>query len=123
LNHCFASECERRLTISDTIQVITTIDSEEAARELADLLVTGHLAACVQIVGPISSTYWWEGRVEQAQEWLCLVKTRAERFADIDRTIREHHSYDVPEIVALPAVDVGESYLRWILDTVPPSAT
>lgn len=105
------------------IQVMTTIDSQEAAHQLAGLLVQAQIAACVQIVGPLASTYWWEGRVEEAQEWLCLVKTRSERFADVERMIREHHSYDVPEIVGLPAVAVSASYLQWIYDVVPPAAT
>jgi periplasmic divalent cation tolerance protein len=107
----------------DLIQVVTTTDTKEAAQDLASLLVEARLAACVQTVGPITSTYWWDGRVQEAQEWLCLVKTRAERFAEVERAIQEHHSYDVPEIVALPAEAVSATYLQWLRDTVPPADT
>lgn len=108
--------------MADALQVSTTTDSEEAARALAALLVGERLAACVQVVGPIVSTYWWEGRVETAQEWLCLVKTRADRYPEVEEAIRRHHSYDVPEIIAVPAVEIDESYRQWLLETVPPPA-
>jgi periplasmic divalent cation tolerance protein len=105
------------------IQVMTTIDTREAAQTLARLLVQSRLAACVQVVGPITSTYRWEGRVEEAEEWLCLVKTRAERFAEVEQCIREHHAYDVPEIVAMPATDISAPFLQWLQDTVPAGAS
>ncbi len=102
----------------DAFQVMTTTDTPELARRLAALLVQSRLAACVQVIGPITSTYWWEGQVEEAQEWLCLAKTRAERFAEIEQCIREHHSYDVPEIIAVPVSDISAPYLQWLQDTV-----
>ena len=103
----------------DMLQVMTTMDTQEGAQQLAGLLVRRRLAACVQVIGPISSIYWWEGQVETAQEWLCLAKTRAERFAEVEQCIREHHAYDVPEIVAVPVSDVSAPYLQWLQDTVP----
>lgn len=107
----------------DLIQVMTTTDTREAAQQIAEQLVNARLAACVQIVGPIESTYWWEGRVERAEEWLCLVKTRATRFAEVEQVIRPLHPYDVPEIIALPAVDAGVPYLHWLHETVPERST
>lgn len=73
------------------------------------------LAACVNIVGaPVESIYRWKGRVEQAREILLLVKTSRRRFRVLERRIRELHTYDVPEIVALPIADGSAEYLRWI---------
>jgi periplasmic divalent cation tolerance protein len=107
----------------DAIQVMTTTDTREAAQTLAGLLVQRRLAACVQIVGPITSTYWWEGRVEEAQEWLCLAKTRAERFGEVEQCIRDNHAYEVPEIIAVPATDISAPYLQWLQDTVSAGAS
>jgi periplasmic divalent cation tolerance protein len=109
--------------MQDAIQVMTTTDTQDAAQALAGLLVQSRLAACVQVIGPITSTYWWEDSVEEAQEWLCLAKTRAERFAEVELYIREHHSYDVPEIIALPVSDISAPYLRWLQETVPGAGT
>jgi periplasmic divalent cation tolerance protein len=108
--------------VPDAIQVMTTIDSREAAQTLAALLVQNRLAACVQVIGPITSTYWWEGQVEEAEEWLCLAKTRSDRFDEIEQCIRAHHTYDVPEIIALPVSAVSGPYLRWVCETIPPVA-
>ena len=105
------------------IQISTTVDSEDAARELASRLVDARLAACVQVLGPIVSTYRWENRVETAAEWLCLIKTRADRFPDVEEAIREHHPYDVPEIVACPIVHGSDPYLQWIVDSVMSETT
>lgn len=105
--------------MQDMLQVMTTTDTQEVAQQLAGLLVRSRLAACVQVIGPISSTYWWEGQVETAQEWLCVAKTRAERFAEVERCIRAHHPYDVPEIVAVPVSDVSAPYLQWLQDMAP----
>jgi periplasmic divalent cation tolerance protein len=109
-------------SMPDVTQVMTTTDSREAAQTLAGLLVQNRLAACVQVIGPIASTYWWEGRVEEAEEWLCLAKTRSDRFDEIEQYIRAHHTYDVPEIIALPVSDVSGSYLQWVCEMVPPVA-
>ena len=106
----------------DAIQVMTTTDSRDAAQALAALLVQGRLAACVQVIGPITSTYWWEGQVDEAEEWLCLAKTRSDRFVDVEQCIRAHHTYDVPEIIALPVSDISAPYLQWLREAVPPVA-
>ena len=100
--------------MNDYIVVTTTTDGRDEARRIAELLVQDRLAACVQVVGPIESTYWWEGAVQQSEEWLCLVKTREDRYGAVESAIRQAHSYDVPEILALPISAGSETYLRWI---------
>ena len=104
------------------LQVMTTVDSREAADRLADALVRERLAACVQVVGPIRSTYWWKGEVETAEEWLCLVKTAEARYAALEARIRELHSYDVPEITAVQFAAGSADYLGWIAAETRPSS-
>jgi periplasmic divalent cation tolerance protein len=99
------------------IQVTTTLGTREAADGLGAALVAERLAACAQVVGPVSSTYRWAGRVEQAEEWYCHLKTTRARLPEITAAIRARHSYELPEIVALP-LDGSEEYLRWIAESV-----
>jgi periplasmic divalent cation tolerance protein len=96
------------------IQVMTTTDKQELAERIAQQLVEDHLAACVQVVGPITSTYRWQGRVESAQEWLCLAKTRLGLFAEVEAAIREIHTYEKPEILAVPVTAGSAAYLEWL---------
>jgi periplasmic divalent cation tolerance protein len=98
----------------DVVQVLTTMDGRDAAVSLAERLVEGRTAACVQVIGPIRSVYRWRGAVERAEEWLCVAKTTRRRYGDLERTIREGHPYDVPEITALPVVTGGADYLAWV---------
>lgn len=98
----------------DYLQVITTLDSESAAQRIASALVERRLAACVQIVGPITSTFRWAGQIETTTEWLCLCKTRADVYEALEQAIRELHPYQVPEILALPIVAGSRSYLDWL---------
>ncbi len=100
--------------MSDFIQVTTAINSEEGAQKIAQTLVEQRLAACVHVAGPITSTYWWQGKIEVEKEWTCAAKTRKERYDDIEKAIREAHPYDEPEIVALPIINGSRSYLDWI---------
>jgi periplasmic divalent cation tolerance protein len=96
------------------IQVITTVDSREAAQKIADTLVAKHLAGCVQVIGPIVSTYRWQGDIERADEWLCLIKSSRDLYHDLERAIREAHPYEVPEILAMPIVAGAPDYLVWL---------
>ena len=84
------------------LSVACASDAEAAA--VADALLAARLAACVQIIGPIESRYWWQGEREQATEWLCLVKTRTALVDDVVAAVRAHHSYDTPEVIATPIV-------------------
>lgn len=99
--------------MKEYIQVITTgpkKDVDKVAREL----VESRLAACVQIVGPISSTYRWEGAIEEAEEWLCIIKTAKTLYPEVERTVCRLHSYKVPEILAVPVVAGNTDYLSWL---------
>lgn len=102
------------------IQVVTTTDKREAAEQIAYALVEKRLAACVQIDGPITSVYRWQGQVEEAKEWRCLIKSRSALFGDIVGAIREIHSYAVPEIVATRIDCLDEPYRHWLeVETLP----
>lgn len=94
--------------------VLTTVDSAERARDLSQRLVESSNAACVQVLGPLSSTYRWKKNVETAREWLCLIKTREELFSKVEATVGEIHPYEVPEIVALPIAQGSRRYLSWL---------
>ena len=96
------------------VQVLTTIDSREAAEQVGRAVVEARAAACAQVVGPIHSIYWWDGKVETAQEWQILMKTTVDRYAEVERAIRQSHSYDAPEIIATPITDGGADYLSWV---------
>jgi periplasmic divalent cation tolerance protein len=98
----------------EIIQVVTTTGTRAEADAIAQALVEARLAACAQVLGPIVSRYWWEGVVEVAEEWLCVAKTTAGRYPEVEAAIREHHSYAVPEIVALAVVAASPSYLDWV---------
>ncbi len=106
--------------MNDFVQVVTTAQREEDARRIADLLVEKRLAACVQIVGPITSVYRWKGQVESAREWQCQIKTRQSLLDDLFDAIRAAHPYEVPEIVALPIVAGSRDYLTWLEEQTGP---
>jgi len=96
------------------LQVRTTTDSRELALKIARSTVEARLAACAQVVGPITSTYRWKGFVDQADEWLVLLKTTRERFDGLAAHIRGEHTYETPEILAFPVVAGSTDYLQWI---------
>jgi periplasmic divalent cation tolerance protein len=100
----------------DFIQVVTTAATKEHAVEIAQHLLNRRLAGCVQIGGPILSSYWWEGKLETAEEWYCVIKTTAERYPEVEAQIRAVHQYDVPEILAFPVAFGSRSYLDWLAD-------
>ena len=100
--------------MSEFIQVTTTASTREEACRIAKALLERRLAACVQIAGPVESHYWWKGQLEQSAEWLCIIKTLRVKYASVEAAIRATHSYEVPEIVAVP-IDAGSaSYLAWL---------
>lgn len=101
--------------------VITTTDRAEEAEELGRGIVEARLGACVQIVGPIRSIYRWEGELHNEQEWQCWVKTSADRLEALTDYIKKNHSYDVPEVVALPIVGGSAEYLSWVRNETQPS--
>jgi periplasmic divalent cation tolerance protein len=104
--------------MADYVQVLTTAGSEEEAQRIGRHLVEARLAACVQVVGPILSTYRWQGEVEQEREWQCLAKTEAGRYDEVEAAIRALHSYDEPEILAIPVLRGSAGYLGWVTDSL-----
>ena len=104
------------------IQVITTTEKKDDALRIAELLVERRLAACVQVDGPITSVYRWQGKVETAEEWRCLIKTRRDLYGELEATIRQAHAYDVPEILAVPVTVGSRAYLDWMEAELRPSA-
>src|SRR5579862_3272631 len=104
--------------MTDKKLVLTTCASLEEARKISSALIERQLAACVNIVPQIESVYRWQGKVEEAREWLLLIKTTAERFPAVRDALLELHSYDVPECVAIAAEDGSAGYLDWIGESV-----
>lgn len=102
------------------IQVQTTTDSEELAHRIASTLVQQQVAACVQVLGPVTSTYRWQNRVETGQEWLCLIKTTQALYAQVEAAVRQLHSYQNPELIALPICAGSKEYLKWLGGEVMP---
>jgi periplasmic divalent cation tolerance protein len=104
------------------VQVFTTVASREQAMELARSAVEARVAACVQVLGPIESVYRWQGEVEQAEEYLCLMKAPSEALVRLTGFIRERHPYDTPELTAVESVFVDDRYLTWARsETVDPA--
>ncbi len=99
----------------DCVQVQFAIDDAEKADEIVALLLERHLVACGQRIGPMVSRYWWEGALEQAEEWLVLLKTRAELTARVTDAIVAAHPYQTPEVITLAIVEGSESYRAWIV--------
>jgi len=98
------------------VQLQTTLDDRALAEELIRGAVECRMAACGQLLGPVESTYWWNGAIEEASEWLCLFKTRAELAGPLERWISERHPYEVPEIVTLQLAGTSADYGEWVRD-------
>ena len=99
----------------DAIIVFMTASNGEEAARLADMLVGAHLAACVQILPEMESVYRWQGKSERAAEVLLLAKTTQSKFDELEREVRALHSYDTPEIIAVPVVAGSASYVDWLI--------
>jgi len=100
--------------MSDYLLVVTTTETKEKAQEIAGTLVEKRLAGCVQVVGPITSTYWWQDQVESAEEWLCFIKSSQRVYPELEAAISEVHPYETPEIIATPIVAGSQAYLDWL---------
>ena len=100
--------------MTDKIIVMTNTGSQAEARKIASALVERKLAACVNIIPGVESTYWWKGKIETAPEWTLLVKTVRANFDTVRNAIRELHSYELPECIMLEVAEGGKAYLDWI---------
>ncbi|MFQ5539072.1 MAG: divalent-cation tolerance protein CutA [Candidatus Binatia bacterium] len=100
--------------MSRFIVVYVTVGSLEEGERLASALVEERLAACVNRLGPVQSTYRWEGQVERSEEHLLIIKTREGLFGRLKTRVQELHSYSVPEVIALPILSGNEGYLKWL---------
>jgi periplasmic divalent cation tolerance protein len=106
---------------SDCLEVRVTAADREEAERIRAAVVGERLTADAQLIGPIESVYWWAGEVQRAGEWLLLMKTTAERFEELARRVRELHSYEVPQIVAVALAAGTADYLDWIRRETSPS--
>jgi periplasmic divalent cation tolerance protein len=98
------------------LQVIVAVPNARVATEIGNALLAQRLCACAQTIGPITSRYRWQGKIETAREYLLLLKTRATLFAAVQQAVRRLHPYAVPEIAAQPLALVHEPYLNWLLE-------
>ena len=105
---------------SAAIVVLMTAGSQEEASRLAEMLVGAHLAACVQIMPQMESIYRWQGEVHRAPEFLLLAKTTAACFDELEREVRSLHTYDTPEIIAVPVAHVSAPYFEWLTSNAFP---
>ena len=96
------------------VVVFITVDSQETARKITDKLLTERKAACVNIIPKVESQYWWQGKIESANELLLIVKTRAVLLEELIALVKQNHPYSVPEIIALPIIGGNKDYLKWI---------
>jgi periplasmic divalent cation tolerance protein len=103
---------------NDFVAVLVTCVCRKEANAIVDSLLSSRLAACANIIGGVSSRFWWQGRIDKASEVLVILKTRRTCFKALEKEVRRLHSYEVPEIVALPICAGSDAYLGWIRDTV-----
>lgn len=96
------------------IIVTTTFEKMREAKRIAEMLVEDKLAACIQIVGPIDSVYFWKGDVEISEEYICVIKTKEDLYERLEKKIKENHPYENPEIVATQVRAGSQEYLGWI---------
>lgn len=98
----------------DYVTVYTATDSRREADSLARIAVERRLAACAQVTGPLNSTYWWQGKIENAEEWAVWLKTASSRVDDLIAMLKAEHSYELPDIVAMPIIAGHPPYLEWL---------
>src|SRR6267378_7605744 len=106
--------------LSEAIVVLVTAANGEEATRLADMLVGAHLAACVQILPEMESVYRWQGKIERQAEVLLIAKTTKAKFDELEREVRALHSYETPEIVAVPLVVGSSPYMEWLSTSLDP---
>jgi len=104
--------------MSPYVVVIVTVANRDEAVKIVRSLLEERLIACANIVGPISSIFWWKGKIEEASEFLVFMKSHENHFERLSERIMEIHSYEVPEILALPIIKGSPSYLKWLSNSL-----
>ena len=104
--------------MTKTVLVLTTVADDQRAEEIARTLVDEHLAACVNVHGPMTSFYRWKGAVERDAERQLVIKTTRDRLPALEARLKALHSYELPEFIVLPIEDGSADYLGWIVDSV-----
>jgi|SRR5665213_2955333 len=96
--------------------ILTNLPDAASADRMANILVESGMAACVNCLPSVRSVYRWRGKIEHALETTLFIKTRVDRYADVEQAIRAHHPYEIPEIIAMPITHGLSQYLRWVTD-------
>jgi periplasmic divalent cation tolerance protein len=100
--------------MTDKIVVLSTCASAEEAERLARRVIDDRLAACVNVLSPVRSFYRWQGKIEDSAEWLLIIKSTRDKFDALRAALESAHTYELPEIIAIPVVDGSPNYLSWI---------
>jgi periplasmic divalent cation tolerance protein len=106
--------------MTEFVQITTTTGKRQDAEQIAAELISRRLAGCVQVSGPIVSSFRWQGKTETLEEWVCTIKTGRAQLAAIETLMKEMHPYEVPELIATPIVGGSEKYLAWLADELRP---
>ena len=101
-----------------SVVVFITTDTGREAQQIAEILLEQKKAACVNIVPQVDSHFWWQGEIDSAREHLLIVKTRAALLDEVVKLVKEAHSYEVPEVIALPIIGGNPDYLKWLDEEV-----
>jgi periplasmic divalent cation tolerance protein len=104
-----------------SILVFVTVASKKEAKKIMGILLDQHLIACANLLGPVESQFWWKGKIDEAREYMVVMKSDDKLFKKLSETIKQVHSYDVPEILAVQIVKGWQPYLRWLNDSLKPS--
>ena len=97
-----------------TVAIFITVGTNEEAKKIANILLSQRKVACVNILSRVSSFFWWQDKLDSVQESLLIIKTKAELVDEIVGLVKEIHSYDIPEIIAVPIIGGNQDYLEWI---------
>ncbi len=107
--------------MEEFIQVLTTTNNKDEAVKIARKVVEKRLAGCSQVLGPIKSFYWWKKRIEETEEWLCLIKSKSNLYGELEREIKGIHTYETPEIIVTPITKGNREYFKWLTGQLPHS--
>ena len=110
-----------KILVESMIIVIVTTNSEHEAQEIINTLLRKRVIACGNIIGPISSSFWWKDNIEQSEEFLLLLKSKMSLYKKLENEVLKLHSYEIPEIVVLPIVEGSKKYLDWIATSINPT--